>query len=208
MRITIVLYLLIAFTSVNAQNNEDSLQFGLYMRDKTKVLQRVTPSIVCDAKADFSVLAFERPSAVLYIDKPYSEHNRFRGAVDFLFFFVDPNSDHKMTPFDFKLMLKNKPFIYADSPQKFVLARLFQSKEKRALRIEKEKLLSGVRYRVYPTDIIPCTIIPIDNRSFLVTTEYPLTTGEYGFVYQGEEFSSETIGMSIYDFSIEKPILE
>lgn len=204
MKYALILLTLFITTAIYAQESNETPRFGLYIRDKTKAIHSMSPSIVCDAKSDRTILTLEKPSAVLYLNNTYSETHTYKGPVDFLFFFVDSQNTQPLTAPGLQFMLKNRPFVYADTPSNFVLARLFTTKEKRALRIEKEKILSGIRYTVFSQDVIPFTAIPINEHSFLVILDHPLPPGEYGFIYQGDEVSGDAIGRPIYDFSIEK----
>lgn len=173
---------------------------GLYMR-AYKEMKSINPSTVVDSKMDVSFPGLERPVISLYINKEYSEDYTTNRQPEFFFFFPDESNTTSVSINEVVRLTKNYPFVYANSPKDFLLIRLFKMKNRRAYRLEKEKVFSTEnKFKTLDIDTIPFTIIPISNIAYKVILDTQLPVGEYGFIYK-EKTPYKDI---VYDFSVDK----
>lgn len=172
---------------------------GLYMRTY-KEMKSINPSTVIDSKADVSFPGWEKPVISLYINKEYSENRTTNRQPEFFFFFPNESDTTSVSINEVVKLTKNYPFVYAKSPKDFLLIRLFKMKNKRAYRMEKEKVFSVEnKFKTLDIDTIPSTIIPISNIAYKVILDSQLPAGEYGFIYKEKTPYKEVV----YDFGCE-----
>lgn len=201
MRIIItILILSIAIISKAQETGKSEFKFGIYMRDDSKKINSIMPSTVSETKANVTILGLEKPCVSLFIEKPYSKNYTQNKQPEFFFFFNDKENPQPITFAMIDTILKNHPFTYGKSPEEFTLLRLFKIKERRAVRLETEKMLSWKKLAPLDIDTIPFTSIPMSNNSYKIILDSKLSNGEYGFIYKG----LTPYGNIIYDFSIEE----
>lgn len=192
----ITFILLILAVSAKAQDN----RFGLYIRTEAKQLRQIEPSVISDKNVNAIYLPIlEKPTMTVYVDKRIAQTSTSIKMPEFFFFMANPKDSLPLTASSVATIIKNYPFVYASSAHDFVLVRLFDMKRGRAFRLEKEKVLYGMNFKVFDDDKIEYDIVPMDDHSFKLELEGPLPPGEYGFIYN----KPTPYDVVIYDFRIE-----
>lgn len=199
-RVVTIFLLLIAIIAKAQEADKSEFRFGVYMRDESKKINSIAPSTVSETRANVTILGLEKPCVSLFIEKPYSKSYTKNKQPEFFFFFSNKENTRPITSAMIDIILKNYPFTYGKSPEEFTLLRLFKIKERRAMRLETEKMLSWKKLIPMDVDTIPFTSIPMPDNTYKIVLESKLVTGEYGFVYKGVT----PYGQIIYDFSIEE----
>lgn len=182
--------------------NTNEFRFGAYFRDNSKKELSITPSPISEAKVELNLLLPEKPCVFFYIKNQFSKIYTPNQLPEFFFYFTDENDNRSVSPKEVRQITINYPFLYAKSPEDFVLVRLFKSKSgnERLLRLEKEKYLIGIKFIPLAVDTIPFISIPIKNSNcFKVIPESKIPIGDYGFILK----SPSPQGLVVYDFSIE-----
>jgi hypothetical protein len=179
---------------------QDDIKLGLYLRGKAGEISMIPPSAFADGKNNLDLIGWEKPSISLSLRSTESKTVTDNQRPEFFFFFIDETKDRMLNAKEVGMMIRNYPFIYGITPNDFILVRLFRTNKNRALRLEKEKVLSGSRYRAFNVDTIPFTAIPMQNNAFKVIVDSDIPYGEYGFLYKGD-VPYERI---IYDFCINR----
>lgn len=176
----------------------DSLGIGLFMMDVPKVFTKINPSVFSGTKTHTLAAAFTYGLAdseiASTIDKPYSSTCTQNFNPSFFFFFSEESKAKANTA--------NWPFIYGSSPNEFVLVKLYATNKKRKLRTGKVNIYAGMSMGVNEDDIVSFTAIPINRYAFKIVLDQPLSSGEYGFIYQGAATNGIAFGQTIYDFSV------
>lgn len=198
-RILLIMLCTIPIIVFSQSLDDKGTSIGLYMRD-SQGLKAVIPSVVSDKNVDaFFLPLFEKPSMSIYVDGGISQNTTKESKPEFFFFMPDRESTNPLTVLDVEQIIKNYPFLYAKSADDFVLVRLFDMKRGRAFRLEKEKVLYGMRFKPFKEDKIDYTIIPMAEGNYKVELKNALPKGEYGFIYN----RPSPYDMIIYDFKVE-----
>lgn len=195
-----IIFFILSIICLKAYTQDKTeFRFGLYIRD-SKEMRNMLPVIVSHYKNDSYIAALgEKPGISMYVKGEYPEINTASMRPEFFFFF--PNKIKKdISLADLAQTIKNYPFSYGKSPNDFNLIRLFRTGNKRAYRLEKERILSTEsRYTVLSIDTIPFTIIPMEESAYKVIINSALQPGDYGFLYKGDT----PYFPIIYDFSVD-----
>lgn len=196
-KVLLIVIILVQATLSEAQE----FRFGLYTRNSSRVFEQVSPSLIADRNLNLSYLFnFEKPIITVYIEKDTADIALHTDKPEFFFYLP---SDRDSTTLSVKSMvglIKNYPFIYAESPEDFILVPIFNMRRGRAIRLAKEKYFYGTNFKPFKDDIIDYNIIsmPEDN-AYKIELTNPLPKGEYGFIYN----RPTPYDMVIYDFRIE-----
>lgn len=196
LKLPTIFVLLVSAVFAKAQNH----QFGLYMRTESKEMQQIAPSVISDKNINAIFMPLlEKPTMTVYVDKRVAKTSTSINKPEFFFFMINQEDSTPLTASVITRLIKNYPFVYASSAEDFVLVRLFDMKRGRAFRLEKEKILYGMNFKVLDIDKIDYSIIQMDDYSFKLELKNSLPEGEYGFIYN----KPTPYDMVIYDFRIE-----
>lgn len=195
----LIILLLIAFQSL--LTNAQEFRFGLYMRDTLKEIHQINPTVIADKNVNALFMPFfEKPTMTVYVDKRAAQITTDTNKPEFFFFMSNTKESTSLSLSELSSVIKNYPFIYAESAEDFILVRLFDMKRGRAFRLEKEKVIYGANFKIFDEDKIEYNVIPIpEENAFKIEINQSLPKGEYGFILN----KPTPYDMVIYDFRIE-----
>ena len=191
--------LIIAIQATLSEAQE--FRFGLYTRNSSRIFEQISPSLIADKNMNLSYLFnFEKPIITVYIEKDTADIALHTDKPEFFFYLPSDRDSTTLSVKSMVALIKNYPFIYAESPEDFILVPIFNMRRGRAIRLAKEKYFYGTNFKPFKDDIIDYNIIsmPEDN-AYKIELTNPLPKGEYGFIYN----RPTPYDMVIYDFRIE-----
>ena len=168
----IILILLVLTISVKAQD----FRFGLYARDNSRKLEQISPSLVADRNLNLSyIFTLEKPKITVYIEKDTADIALHINKPEFFFYLPSSSNDTVLSLKGWVNLIKNYPFIYADTPEDFILVPIFNMRQGRAIRLVKEKYFYGTNFKPFKEDMIDYNIISMpEENAYKIELTKPL----------------------------------
>lgn len=178
------IFILFLFSIEVLYSQTREFKLGLYIRDNTKKMQQIEPTVISDKNINILFMPFlEKPNMTVYLDKKQTVLFTHTDKPEFFLFMPSPKDTVPLDALNVSNLIKNYPLAYASSANDFVLIRLFDMKRGKALRLEKQKLIYGSKMDFFKEDKIEFNAIQIDDGFFKIEMPTPLQKGDYGFIY-------------------------